>query len=200
MNFFEIVAIGASAGGVKAIISVLSDLPENFPVPIVFVQHLDPTYKNSMAEILQWNCNLKVKDGENSEELKPGVVYLAPANRHMIINDGKISLTITAPVHFSRPSIDCLFHSVAKYFGNRAIGIILTGTGKDGSDGLKSIKCHGGVTIAQDKITSESFSMPEAAINAGAVDFILPIQDIGPAIIKLMTKQRNIETLAMRRA
>jgi two-component system chemotaxis response regulator CheB len=200
MNFFEIVAIGASAGGVKAIISVLSDLPENFPVPIVFVQHLDPTYKNSMAEILQWSCNLKVKDAENGEELKPGVVYLAPANRHMIINDRKISLTITAPVHFSRPSIDCLFNSVANYFGNRAIGIILTGTGKDGSDGLKAIKNHGGVTIAQDRITSESFGMPEAAIMAGAVDFILPIQDIGPAIIKLMKKQRNIESLAMRRA
>ncbi len=79
MNFFEIVAIGASAGGVKAIISVLSDLPEDFPVPVVFVQHLDPTYKNSMAEILQWNCSLKVKDAENGEELKHGVVYIAPS-------------------------------------------------------------------------------------------------------------------------
>ena len=147
-----------------------------------------------MAEILQWKCNLKVKDAENGEELKPGVVYLAPANRHMIINTRRISLTTTTPVHFSRPSIDCLFHSVAKYFGNRAIGIILTGTGKDGSDGLKSIKSQGGITIAQDKITSESFGMPGAAISAGAVDFILPIQDIGPAIIKLMMKRKNHRT------
>ncbi len=118
----------------------------------------------------------------------------------MLVNNRKISLTTTAPVHFSRPSIDPLFNSVAASFGDRAIGIILTGTGNDGSAGLKAIKSRGGVTIAQDKITSESFGMPGAAISMGAVDFILPIQDIGPAIIKLIMKRRNIEPLAIRRA
>lgn len=200
MSFFEIVAIGASAGGVRAIISVLAGMPEDFPVPIVFVQHLDPTYKNSMAEILQWNCSMKVKDAENGEDLKQGVVYIAPTDRHMLVNGRKISLTTTERVHFLRPSIDILFNSIAADFGDRAIGIILTGTGKDGSAGLKAIKDRGGVTIAQDEITSESFGMPGAAISIGAVDFILPIQDIGPAIIKLMMKRKNIDYLAMRRA
>ncbi len=200
MNFFEIVAIGASAGGIKAIMTVLANMPEDFPVPILFVQHLDPTFKTSMAEILQRYCKMKVKDAENGEVLEPGVVYIAPANRHMLVNNRKIFLTTTAPVNFSRPSIDSLFHSVATGFDNRAIGIILTGTGKDGSAGLKAIKDRGGVTIAQDEITSESFGMPGAAIGTGAVDFILPVQKIGPAIIKLMLKQKNTEYLAMRRA
>ena len=118
----------------------------------------------------------------------------------MLVNNKKISLTTTAPVHFSRPSIDSLFLSVAMDFGYKAIGIILTGTGKDGSAGLKAIKDRGGVTIAQDEITSESFGMPGAAISMGAADFILPVQDIGPAIVKLMLKRKNIEYLAIRRA
>jgi two-component system, chemotaxis family, protein-glutamate methylesterase/glutaminase len=200
MSFFEIIAIGASAGGVKAIISLLADMPEDFPAPIVFVQHLDPTYKNTMAEILQWNCKLEVKEAENGEDLKRGVVYIAPTNRHMLVIDKKIALTITPRVNFSRPSIDALFNSVAAGYGDRAIGIILSGTGKDGSAGLKAMKDHGSTTIAQDEETSESFGMPEAAISAGAVDFILPLQDIGPAIIRLMTKQKNIEYPAVRRA
>jgi two-component system chemotaxis response regulator CheB len=89
MNFFDIVAIGASAGGVKAIMTVLADMPKDFPAPIVFVQHLDPMYKTSMAEILQWNCKLKVKKAENGEDLEQGVVYVAPANRHMLVNNKK---------------------------------------------------------------------------------------------------------------
>ena len=200
MSFFDIVAIGASAGGVKAIISILGDLPENFPAAIVIVQHLDPEQKSSMAEILQWNCKLKVKDAENGEDIKQGVVYVATPDRHMLVNRRKIALTTTERVHFLRPSIDVLFNSVAADFGSKAIGIILTGTGKDGSVGLKAIKARGGVTIAQDKKTSESFGMPEAAISAGAVDFVLPVQDIGPAIIKLITTRKSIEYLAIRRA
>lgn len=200
MSFFDIVAIGASAGGVKAITSILGDLPENFPAAVVIVEHLAPEQKSAMAEILQWNCKLKVKDAEDGEDLKPGVVYVATPDRHMLVNYRKIALTSTDRVHFLRPSIDVLFNSVAADFGSKAIGIILTGTGKDGSVGLKAIKARGGVTIAQDKKTSESFGMPEAAIKAGAVDFVLPLQDIGPAIIKLITTRKSIDYLAMRRA
>lgn len=200
MNFFDIVAIGASAGGVKAIDSVLGNLPEDLPAAIVIVEHLDPVHKSSMAEILQWNCKLWVKDAEDGEDIKNGVVYVATPDRHMLVNHRKIALTTTERVHFLRPSIDVLFNSVAADFGSKAIGIILTGTGKDGSVGLKAIKARGGATIAQDKNTSESFGMPEAAISAGAVDFILPVQDIGPAIIKLISTRNSIESLAIRRA
>lgn len=186
MSFFEIVAIGASAGGVKAITSVLADMPEDFPAPIVIVQHLNPMYKSSMAEILQQNCKMMVKDADDRETLTPGVVYIAPPNKHMLVKDRKIVLTTTAPIHFSRPSIDALFISVAATFGDRVIGIILTGTGKDGTAGVKAIKDRRCITIAQDERTSESFAMPGAAIGAGVVDFILPIHDIGRAILTLM--------------
>lgn len=186
MSFFKIVAIGASAGGVKAIISVLEDLPKDFPAPIVIVQHLDPVYKSRMAEILRRMCKMKVKEAKGGETLTPGVVYVAPPDRHMLVNGRKISLTTTAPVHLLRPCIDTLFIAVAASFGDRAIGVILTGTGKDGSEGVKAIKGLGGVTIAQDEKTSESFGMPGAAIGTGAVDMVLPVQDIGRAILILM--------------
>jgi two-component system chemotaxis response regulator CheB len=186
MSFFEIVAIGASAGGVKAIISVLADMPEYFPAPIVIVQHLDPVYKSRMAEILQWKCKMKVKEANDGETLKPGVVYIAPPDKHMLVEGGKISLTTTARVHFLRPSIDVLFSSVAACFGIRSIGVILTGIGKDGSEGVKAIKSRGGVTIAQDEKTSESFGMPGSAIGTGAVDMVLPVKEIGRTILMLM--------------
>lgn len=129
---------------------------------------------------------MKVKEANGGVTLMPGVVYVAPPDRHMLVNDRKISLTTTAPVHFLRPSIDVLFISVAAGFGDRAIGVILTGIGKDGSEGVKAIKGRGGVTIAQDEKTSESFGMPGAAIGTGAVDMVLPVQDIGRAILMLM--------------
>jgi two-component system chemotaxis response regulator CheB len=186
MSLFEIVAIGASAGGVKAINSVLGDMPKNFSASIVIVQHIDPEYKSRMAEILQWNCKMKVKEAKDGNALKPGVVYIAPPNKHMLVKDKKIALTTTPPVNFSRPSIDLLFNSVATTFGDRVIGVILTGTGKDGSEGIKAIKKGRGITIAQDEKTSKNFDMPRAAIDTGAVDFILPIHDIGRTILALM--------------
>lgn len=187
MGFFGIAAIGASAGGVNAITSVLAELPEEFPAPIVIVQHIDPTYECSLAEILQWRCKMKVKEADNGEALTPGIVYIAPPNKHMLVNNGKIALTITERVHFVRPSIDILFNSVATNFGDRAIAVVLTGTGKDGSAGIKAIKDLKGITIAQDEKTSKNFEMPRAAIDTGAIDFILPIQDIGRTILTLMT-------------
>lgn len=185
MSFFEIVAIGASAGGVKAIMTVLADMPEDFPASIVIVQHISRFHKSNMAEILQWNCKIKVKEAYDGEALTPGVVYIAPSDKHMLVSAGKIALANTKLVHFLRPSIDVLFDSVAANFGDRAIGVILSGTGKDGSEGMKAIKGRKGVTIVQDEKTSESFGMPGAAIDTGMVDFILPIQKIGPTILIL---------------
>lgn len=191
MNQFDIVAIGTSAGGLKALSQLLSGLPSDLRVPILIVQHLDPRHKSLMAEILQRHCTMKVKEGGQEEMIQPSTVYIAPPNKHMLVVQGKINLTSTAFVHFTRPSIDLLFESVAADFGDKAIGIILTGTGIDGSMGIKAIKERGGTTIAQDENTSEHFGMPKAAIATGAVDFILPLQDIAQAIITLFRRDQE---------
>jgi len=189
MSQFDVVAIGASAGGLKALTTILSGLPGDLPVAILIVQHLDPRHKSLMADILQRNCKMPVKEAENGEQIKPGFVYIAPPNKHMLATNKRIVLTTTAFVHFSRPSIDLLFDSVAADYGDKTIGIVLTGTGVDGSIGIKAIKERIGTTIAQDEGTSEHYGMPAAAIATGAVDFVLPIQDIAPAIIRLVTEQ-----------
>jgi two-component system chemotaxis response regulator CheB len=128
---------------------------------------------------------MKIQEGEDSMPLEPAV-FIAPPNKHMLVNEKKIVLTSSEFVHFLRPSIDLMFESVAANFGDQVIGIILTGTGKDGATGIKAIKEKGGTTIAQDQPTSEHFGMPAAAIATGAVDFILPLQDIPEAIISLV--------------
>ncbi len=184
---FEVVAIGASAGGLKALTEVLSLFPADFPVPIVIVQHLDPRHKSLMAEILQRHCKMLVKEAENGEELQPAV-YIAPPNKHMLISDGKVVLTSTEFVHYSRPSIDLMFESVAAGFGDKVIGVILSGTGVDGAQGIKAIKERGGTTIAQNAETSEHFGMPQAAISTGAVDFVLPLLEIAPAVLALFKR------------
>ncbi len=192
MNQFDIVAIGASAGGLKALSEVLSVLPSDLPVPILIVQHLDPRHKSLMAEILQRHCKMKVKEAVHDEPIQKSIVYVATPNKHMLVSDGRIALTSSAFVHFTRPSIDLLFESVAADFGDRAIGVILTGTGRDGSMGIKAIKERGGTTMAQDESTSEHFGMPQAAIATGAVDFVLPVQDIAPAIVALIRGEQEI--------
>jgi two-component system, chemotaxis family, protein-glutamate methylesterase/glutaminase len=186
MGQFDIVAIGSSAGGIKALEVMLSELTVDFPLPILIVQHLDPRHRSLMAEIMQRHSKLRVIEAVDGETMKPAFVYIAPPNKHLLVNDGKILLTSTAFVHFSRPSIDLLFESVAATYGDRSIGIILSGTGRDGAMGIKAIKEKGGTTIAQDEATSEHWGMPQAAIATGMVDFVLPIQDIAPAIIALI--------------
>ncbi len=187
MSLFKIVAIGSSAGGIGALESILSGLPVDLPVPLLIVQHLDPSHRSLLAQIMQRSSQMKVKEAEEGDEILPSVVYFAPPNRHMLVAEGHISLTSTAFVHFSRPSIDLLFESVAAAYGSEAIGIILSGTGRDGAMGIKAIKERGGTTIAQDQATSEYYAMPEAAIATGLVDFILPVNGIAKAIVELTT-------------
>ena len=186
---FDIVAMAASAGGLTALSDVLSSLPQDFPATIVVVQHLDPRHRSLMAEILDRRTKLKVKQATEGESLEAGTVYIAPPNRHMLINrDGTVSLTQSELVHFVRPSADLLFESVAASYKERAICVILTGTGSDGSMGVRAIKKMGGTVVAQDKATSEFFGMPGAAIETGSVDFVLPLGEIASALVTLVMK------------
>ncbi|HZR28976.1 MAG TPA: chemotaxis protein CheB [Terriglobales bacterium] len=176
---FHVVAVGASAGGFHALAELLRPLPAGFPGSIVVVQHLYPTRESLLANLLQNHTALRVKQAVHDEIMLPGHVYIAPPDQHLLVGPGKIQLAHTRLVHFSRPSIDLLFESVAGVYGSRSIGIILTGTLKDGSAGIRAIKEAGGVTMAQDPADAEFDSMPAAAVATGCVDYSLPIAELG---------------------
>ena len=142
-----------------------------------------------MADILSRRTHLEVKQAEDGDRLAGGRVYIAPPNRHLLLNgDASLSLTQTELVHFVRPSADLLFESVAAGYKDRAIAVVLSGSGGDGSMGVKAIKKMGGTVLAQDQKTSEFFGMPGAAIHSGNVDFVLPLEEIAPALVTLVMK------------
>lgn len=164
---------------------VLRSLREGFPSSIVLVQHLSPERKSWLPDLLGRSTALTVKQAEHGEILLPGTVYTAPPDEHLLVGPGKIQLAHTQLVHFSRPSIDLLFESVAGTYGSRSIAVVLTGSGKDGSEGLRAIKEAGGVTMVQSPETAEFRPMPEAAVQTGCVDFILPLEKIGEKLAEL---------------
>jgi two-component system chemotaxis response regulator CheB len=188
---FSIIAIAASAGGLMALTAVLEALPADLPVPLVVVQHLDPRHRSLMAEILGRRTALQVRQAEEGDSLQAGTVYIAPPDHHLLVNDsGTLSLTQTKLVHFVRPSADLLFESVAASYGDRAIAVVLTGTGKDGSLGVEGVKKLGGTVIAQEVDSAQFGGMPSAAIETGAVDFVLHLDEIAPALIALLGGKR----------
>ena len=145
-----------------------------------------------MADILSRRTQLKVKQAEESDFLQAGTVYIAPPDRHLLVNqDGSLSLTQSELVHFVRPSADLLFESVAASHKESAIAVVLTGTGSDGAMGVQAIKKMGGTVIAQDQKSAEFFGMPGAAIQTGSVDFILPLEEIPPALVTLVVKAKS---------
>ncbi|NJL39760.1 MAG: chemotaxis protein CheB [Leptolyngbyaceae cyanobacterium RM2_2_4] len=192
-----VVAIASSAGGLNALIQVLSGLPADLPAAIAVVQHLSPHYRSQMAEILNQRTALSVKEAETGDQLKPGWVFIAPPDHHLLVNsDGALMLNQAAKVHFSRPAANILFKSIAEKYKERAIAIVLTGRDSDGATGSQTIKQRGGIVIAQDEATSKFFSMPNAAIQTGFVDFVLPLADISTALGRLVMQkvaQRTVE-------
>ena len=184
---FEMVALAASAGGLAALSKVLSRLPKDFPASIAIVQHLDPSHRSLMAEILARRTPLPVKEAQHGETMRPGTIYIAPPNNHLLINaDGTLSLSQAELVHFVRPSADLLFESVAASYKDHAIAVVLSGSGVDGQMGVQAIKKMGGTVIVQDTQTSEFVGMPEAALKTGCADFVLPLDEISGALVKLV--------------
>ena len=170
---------------------MLHDLPADFPLPILVVIHLHPDYTSHAAEILRRHTQLQVKDGEEHDTLQPGVVYMAPRNRHLLVNSGRITLADTAAVHFIRPALDQTFNSVVEAYGAHVIGVVLSGFGKDGSEGLRAIKTAGGFTIVEDPLTARFPAMPSAAIAAATADRMVPLQEIAPLLVKLSGRARE---------
>ncbi|MEV5606698.1 chemotaxis protein CheB [Streptomyces sp. NPDC052225] len=188
---YAIVAVAASAGGVQGLIALLGGLGPSLPVPVLVVQHLDPRHRTVIADVLSRRTDLLVKLAENEDRVVPGTVYIAPPDRHLLVGpDGVLALSRTELVHFVRPSADLLFESVAASYGPRAIACVLTGTGSDGAMGLDAVKSRGGTVLAQDPLTAEFKGMPQAAVDTGAVDFVLPLEEI-PAVIRGLVEAKR---------
>ena len=186
---FDIIAIAASAGGVTALTKLLGRLPADFGATVLIVQHVDPRHRSLMPQVIGRQSRLPVTHAEEGTDLEPCHVYLAPPDRHMLIKrKGTLTLTDTELVNFVRPSADLMFESVAAAYGDRAIAIVLTGTGHDGATGVTAIKQRGGTVVAQDEASSEFFGMPSSAIKTGAVDMVLPLDEIAPKLVALLAR------------
>ena len=184
----KIVAIVASTGGPQALLKILQRLPEDFPSGIVIVQHITSGFLSGLVDWLAKECKIKVKIGEDSEEIRPGVAYIAPDNFQMRVEEGgKISLLNEPPNGGHRPSGDVLLESVARAYGKGSVGAILTGMGRDGVMGMKAIKQSQGRTIAQNEKSCVVFGMPNAAIEMNVIDKVLPLERIAEEIV-LMVK------------
>ncbi len=183
---YQAIVIGASAGGTAALTPILSCLPAGLPLPVVVVQHLHPQQESAVL-LYQPNASaLRLKEADDKEALAAGVVYFAPPNYHLLIEDNHtFALAIDEKVNFTRPSIDVLFESAADVFGRQLIGVILSGANHDGAAGLRTVKRRGGLAIVQDPATAEVAYMPNEAIAATKVDFILSPGEIGKQLIEL---------------
>jgi two-component system chemotaxis response regulator CheB len=182
----RVVALAASAGGLKALSHVLGALPKDFPAAILVVQHLDRHSRSMLAGILARHTALPARDARHGEALEEGVVLVAPPDHHLLVNaDGTVSLTHTELVHFVRPSADLLFESAAAAAGPRATAVVLSGSGSDGAMGVTAIKKRGGTVIVQDPASAEYRGMPDAALRSRCADHVLPLADIAPALVRL---------------
>jgi two-component system chemotaxis response regulator CheB len=185
MNY-EAIVIGVSSGGMNAMKVMFSLIPKEFNTPIIIVQHISSQSENLWIRLLNDKSNLYIKEADEKESIEHGKVYIAPPNYHLLIERNKtFSLTVDERVNFARPSIDVLFESAAEAYKNKLIGVILTGSNNDGTNGLKRIKEYGGLTIVQDPATAESNYMPASAIAAMQMDYILTLENIIKLLIKI---------------
>ena len=183
--YYEAIVIGVSSGGLNAMKIMFSLLPADFKIPVIIVQHISARSENQWIHLLNAKSNLSVKEADEKEKIKPGFVYIAPPNYHLLIEKNKtLSLSVEERVNFARPSIDVLFESAAEAYKDKLIGVVLTGANNDGANGLKRIREYGGLTIVQDPATAESSYMPASAIAANQPDYILPLTEIIDLLIR----------------
>jgi len=190
---YSVVAIGTSWGGLAALTRLLGELPPDFGIPVVVVQHRSNDSERLLVELLQDATDLRVCEIEDKDSLTPGTVHLAPANYHVLIEDGYASLTIEEPVRFSRPSIDVLLTSAADTYGSAAIGVVLTGANEDGAQGLAHIVKRGGRALVQNPKTAEIPIMPEAAIRAVPTAEVLALDALVSRLIELSLEHAEVD-------
>lgn len=188
----KVVTIGASTGGPQALQKVLSPLPSSFPLPIICTQHISEGFLEGLVNWLASECALKVKIAVLGESPLPGTVYFAPDGNHLELNSfGKFTYNNSGAVDGHCPSVTAMFQSVTKFYGKKTLGILLTGMGRDGATGMKTISEAGGITIAQDEVSSVVFGMPKEAITLGAAQYVLPIENIAAILIETVLKKKS---------
>jgi two-component system, chemotaxis family, protein-glutamate methylesterase/glutaminase len=184
----DIIVIGASAGGLTAFETIVSQLPSNFPAAVFIVWHISPDYPSLLPEILARSTSLPVKHASRKEPIRPGHIYVAPPDHHMLVEWGNVRLSHGPKENRFRPAIDVLFRSAALSYGERVIGVVLTGSLDDGAAGLYAIKERGGIAVVQDPYDALHSSMPKAAMKAVEVDHCVPIIEIGALLVHLVNK------------
>ena len=189
----ELVAIGASTGGPTAIQTILTQLPKNFPIGVIISQHMPRGFTNQFAERLNSIAQIRVREAEHGELIEEGKVLICPGGHHMILERLKDKVKVNIKNHSDSdkyiPSVDVMMKSAAETYERKVMGIVLTGMGNDGRDGMLEIKNKGGYTIAESEESSVVFSMPQAVISAGAADKVLPLEEIPNEIIKKVKKE-----------
>ena len=191
----NIIVMGASVGGPRTLKAILKELPKELPAPILIVQHLNEHFVDQFVQTLGHNCDINVKIGEQDEFIKPSTVYVSPGDLHMTVSAKNgipcIDLINIRPVNFCKPSIDVLFFSAARVYKSNTLGILLTGMGDDGVDGLEVIQKFKGITISESKETSILYGMPKIAAERGVVDMIIPNYRVKDQIIRFAKRFNN---------
>jgi two-component system, chemotaxis family, protein-glutamate methylesterase/glutaminase len=185
---FEIVVIGSSTGGPQALSNVLGQLPANFPMPVVVVQHMPPVFTSHLANRLNQDCKLEVAEAQGTETLQAGRVLIAPGNFHLALHRQGFAIrtliTQAPPENSCRPAVDVLFRSAAAVYGSQCLAVVLTGMGQDGLRGSQEISRGGGTIIAQDEATSVVWGMPRAIVEAGLPQRVLPLHSIADELVR----------------
>lgn len=193
---YDVVVIGGSAGGIPALISLLSALPAAFPLPVLVVQHLSTRMPSMLPKVLGWRTDLRVKWAEDGERMRPGTVHIAPADRHLLARPGhRLALSSAPRVGWWRPAVDALFDSAAEVYGARVAAVVLSGAMWDGAKGIAAVARRGGITIVQDEATSGHFDMPAAALDLGRADLFMSPQKIAAALQVLVEASSDPESL-----
>lgn len=181
---FKLVVIGASLGGLKALAAILGELPAGFKLPIAIVQHRTRDSSDTLRSTFQLGSRLPLEEPDDKAAIRPGRVYLAPPNYHLLVEKGHFALSTDPPVEYSRPSVDVLFESAAHAYGPELLGVVLTGANRDGARGARLIKASGGYLIVQDPRTAECPVMPQAALALTPVDRVLGLDEIAAALLE----------------
>jgi two-component system chemotaxis response regulator CheB len=197
----QLLVLGASTGGTEAIKSVLSRLPAEVP-GICIVQHIPPIFSKTFAERLNECCALEVREAEHGDEVRPGTALIAPGDYHMTVEWAatgyRIRLRQDPPIHFTRPAVDMLFNSAAQCAGRHAVGVLLTGMGRDGAQGMQQLKAAGALNLAQNEATCVVYGMPRAAVELGVVDRVLPLDHMPHAIIHALRERAPLSAATSR--
>ena len=183
---YDAIVVGGSSGGIDALVRILPALPGTLKTPVLVVMHLPRDRRSLLPEIFRHRCALQLQEAHDKDDIAPGTVYFAPPDYHLLVDAGpQLALSLDAPLHYSRPAIDVLFESAADQYGERLVGILLSGANEDGARGLEAIGAAGGLTVVQDPASASIPTMPQAALARHTAHHVLPPAGIADLLARL---------------